>query len=142
MKPDWPNAGDGDWFKMSVPPGISDGWWAGLPFERKQFLEDLIGLVDDICDGEVLEVRFDGREFSHVLYSERDLEGQAAGKAAGRDPEQWWSEMRPGRKAFVQQVDRLLGRMTHEKALQFRRSGEAFNLVLGRRVTEGKPELN
>src|SRR5215469_15021841 len=111
---------------MRVEKLNADEWWCGTGSELRTFCRDVIKLVEDITAEEVLELRFNGRNFSPMLFSKRRLAADIEAGVEGECPETWWSELSHSQRTFVQQLVSFVTELQrdHNKVLEIRNSGE------------------
>jgi len=122
---------------MRVAEPNPDEWWWGTASQLRTFCRDVMRMVEDVRDDEVLELRFNGRNFSPVRISKRTLT-MAPERTGGRlrlpgqSPEQWWSGLTPGQRGFIQQLAEIVRQLERDrdKVLEIRHAGHFLTATL------------
>jgi len=127
----------------------AEAWWANADPHTKAFFRDVVALVEEIRWDEVLEIGFNGRNFSPVLKTKRAGATEAVTEAAAakeHDVEKWWNGLTSQMKAFVRELAVIVGRIgrDQDEFLELRNTGHGFKaaLVLNVRLPGGKAVTN
>jgi hypothetical protein len=127
-------------------------WWAKCPAELKRYMRGVMTLVENMVDGEALEVRTNGQVCNVVLKSDSDPAKEQAGIGAKVDPrktdDEWWHASPSALRGFVRELSCLLLQSIYDKRKVVEiRSGTDLSASLVLKLSNpirrgGKPETN
>jgi hypothetical protein len=138
--------------RVNVNHSNPDPWWAERSGAEKSFLQAVILLAEDVQDGEVLELRFDGQGFTPLLISKHVPTTQPRLARTRIRPNQqddeWWAALSFGQRVFVRELAGIIKDVRHDgdKSLEIKHTDQnlAATLVFNfkKPMTGGRPETN
>lgn len=113
----------------------ADTWWAGLLPEEKAFFHKLLELAEELLDGQVLRLSFNGRSYCPELYAEHRprLDRSRMHERFGPmedDPDNWWAGLSAEKRQFVLELVKLMRQVElhRNEYLEMRNTGHSFEL--------------
>jgi hypothetical protein len=110
-----------------------DEWWEGLAPKERMFFRNVMRYADDLLDGEVVRMSYNGKEF--VLKCDRlpaiqpRLPCGRMGKAVADD---WWAGVCKGKRAFIQDLGSMLQKVARhrDECLEIAHTGDTIAVTL------------
>lgn len=121
---------------MRLNESNPDAWWSERSTDEKKFFRAVVVMAEDLLDGEILQLSFNGQSFTPVLISKRDpatQPGRTAEKiTAEQNDEEWWAVLSSRERKLTQELAKLIKELRHdcEKALEMRNTDEQFTATL------------
>ena len=128
-----------------------DAWWSERSPDEKRFFRAVVLMAEDLLDGEVLKLSFNGQSFTPVLFSKREpatQPGRAAGKTTpDQNDDEWWAVISSLERTLTRELAKLIKELQHDcdKALEMTNTAEKFtaSLVLNfKKPTGGRAATN
>src|ERR1041385_7859479 len=101
--------------KLNMINQKPDKWWAGLSSDRRIFFRDLIGLLHGVRADELLELSFNGPNYSPVLISQhkRPAQAKTEPEISDQSPADWWAGLSPDKKSFIGHLAQIVEQLNH-----------------------------